>query len=145
MYRGVQTGRLNISRGRELVADERVVALQLVDPNRAAPAGQVRRDGMVAPLVPQRLEALERLAALYERGILTDREMEREKALILSETMPAVSVQPVAPSPRPSLLGRLLRLRVLACGLILGAALSIAAQPEETARFADEMVRLIGI
>lgn len=102
-------------------------------------------ENVALQLVPQRLEALERLAALYERGIISIGELEREKALVLAEPVPAVSADPAPPRRRPSLFGRLFRLRVLATGLVVGIAFSVAAQPDETARFADEMARLIGI
>jgi hypothetical protein len=103
-----------------------------------------------------RLAALERLARLHKQGMLSAEEFAAEKARILnppvdgrvaSDGGPAEPTDAERPPPHrgPSLLGRLLSWRFVPVGVIAGLGLSFASQPQETMRFFDEALRLLGV
>ena len=101
--------------------------------------------------IHDRLVVLERLARLFDQGALTQAEFAAEKAALLSVSPDElVLVEPVAASPaaipprRPSLLGRLLAWRLVPVALAAGLLFSFATQPQETMRFFDEALRLLG-
>jgi hypothetical protein len=50
----------------------------------------------------------------------------------------------IAAARRPSLLGRLFDWRLLPLGLVAGLGFSFATQKQETIRFFDEALRLLG-
>jgi hypothetical protein len=106
-------------------------------------------------LVHDRLTALERLTRLFELGALSAEEFAAEKALILS--LPAdelvlrtpapvgfVPAAPRRPPPGPSLLGRMLGWKFLLFSLVVGLAFSFAAQPVQTTRLFEQILRLFG-
>jgi len=152
----MRTGRLSISRGHQLQSAPEEPApppLKLV-PAQPAPEP-------VSPdyhAVHDRLTSLERLARLFELGALTAEEFAAEKALILA--LPAeelvlrepaqVHFVPAAPRQRirtrgPSLIGRMLNWKFLLFSLFVGLGFSFAAQPDETRRFFDQVLRLFGV
>ena len=160
----MRTGKLSISRGYRF-GDVAAPAprLVLVPKSDDAPKPKPGR-GPAAPAVPvsaeyqpahDRLAALERLARLRKQGILTAEELAAEKALILNRTAgervahEAATIDEAEP-PRPvsargpSLLGRLFGWRFLPLGMAAGVGLSFATQPQETIRFFDETLRLLG-
>lgn len=93
-------------------------------------------------LVHHRLVALERLAALHEKGALSAEEFAAEKALVMRVPADELLLSPEAALPPrgPSLLGRLLRPKLIAAGIVAGLALSAWTQPQELAA----LVRLAG-
>ncbi len=151
----MRTGRLNISRGYQ--RDETAEAdppprLALVPAPASEPAPPVVHDYRT---VHDRLTALERLARLFGEGALTAEEFAAEKLLILG--LPAdelvlrdaapVHFVPAAPRPArqgPSLVGRMLSWRFLLFSLIMGLGFSFAAQPDETLRLFDQLLRAAG-
>lgn len=157
---GVRTGKLSISRGhRAGEAPPGVPRLALV-PREALPpspvgARPVAPAARAAPPVTQeyqpahdRLAALERLARLHKQGALTADEFAFEKARIIagpaSELLLQQPAPPTPPAPGPSLTGRLLDWRLLMLGAFVGLGLSFASQPQETIRFFDDLIRLLG-
>ena len=116
-------------------------------------------------IVHDRLTAIERLARLREQGALSPEEFEIEKSVVLG--LPAddlVLHQPALPpsaervrakeaalpGPRPpahspSLIGRLFGWHLIPLGLAAGLGFSFATQPQETWRFFDEVIRLLGL
>lgn len=93
-------------------------------------------------LVHHRLVALERLAALHEKGALSDEEFAAEKALVMRVPADELVLAPeTALPPRgPSLLGRLFDPKLIAAGIVAGLALSAYTQPQELAA----LIRLAG-
>jgi hypothetical protein len=135
----MRTGRLSISRGHQLAgASDGPVPPQLtLVPAQPAPEP-------VSPdyhAVHDRLTSLERLTRLFELGAMSAEEFAAEKA--------PVHFVPAAPqrirSRGPSLVGRMLNWKFLVFSLIVGLGLSFAAQPNETQRFLDQMLRLAGV
>lgn len=140
----MRTGRLSISRGhRQAVTDESPPSHLALVPQAAEPA-PVSPPAPDYQAVDQRLTALERLVRLYEQGALTIEEFAAEKTLILGD-LPRVTpvhfvpAQPRVPKRGPSLLGRILSWQFLLVCLVVGIALSFAAQPEATSRFAAQL------
>jgi hypothetical protein len=151
----MRTGKLSISRGHQLQGT----------PEQPAPPQLtlVPEPPVAEPVTPDyaalhdRLTSLERLARLFELGALSAGEFAAEKALILAlpadelvlrEAAP-VHFVPAAPRERirsrgPSLLGRMLNWKFLLFSLVVGVGFSFATQPNETQRFFDQMLRLIG-
>jgi hypothetical protein len=127
-----------------------------------------------APVLPEyhvvhdRLTALERLARLRDEGALTAREYAAEKAIVLGlpadelvlreprkavaaeEAAPAAPAEPegeamvLQPDLGPPLIDRFAGWKLLPVGLGAGLALSYASQPRETARFLEDLFRLLG-
>lgn len=150
------TGKLAISRGngpasatppaRRLPAVEsRAVS------RRSPPRSGAENQTPIAPEykpVHDRLSALERLAKLRDLEILTEEEFLAEKAYILGHQADELVLnEPLlgdVAARGPSLLGRMLSWKFVPVGFAAGIALSYASQPNETARFFDEALRLIG-
>jgi hypothetical protein len=147
----MRTGRLSISRGHELQGTPDGPAPPLLSlvpqPAPASPDYHAVHD---------RLTSLERLTRLFELGALSAEEFAAEKALILA--LPAdelvlrepapVHFVPAAPRPPrrgPSLIGRMLNWKFLLFSLVVGLGFSFAAQPSETQRFLDQILRLAGL
>ena len=161
----MRTGKLSISRGYQFGEDAAPVPrLVLVPKSADAPPPKAAR-APAAPGAPvseeyriahDRLTALERLARLVKQGALSADEFAAEKARILGQpsdelvlrdpapSQPTAADRPAPPPPGPSLLGRLMSWKFLPVGLAAGLGLSFASQPEETLRFFDEALRLLG-
>lgn len=162
----MRTGRLNISRGYQ--RDETAVSdppprLALVR-EQAAPAPPPAAAPPPEPALPaspdyhavhDRLSALERLACLFGQGALTAEEFAAEKLLILGLPADELVLREAAPvhfvpaAPRrarqgPSLVGRMLSWRFLLFSLVMGVGFSFAAQPDETLRLFDQLLRNFG-
>lgn len=151
----MRTGRLSISRGHQLPETPDGPAppqLKLVPPP-AAPAPPASPDYQV---VHDRLSALERLTRLFELGALSAGEFAAEKALILALPADELVLRDIAPvhfvpaAPRkpargPSLIGRMLNWKFLLFSVVAGLGLSFAAQPNETQRFLDQILRAAGL
>ena len=163
----MRTGKLSISRGSQLPeAAAREPRLTLVPKAEvapaapAAPAAPVEHPVQPLPssdyrLMHDRLTALERLARLHSQDLLSAEEFAAEKAMILSlpadelvlrQALPEPSAPPALPEAErgPSLLGRMLSWRLVPIGLVAGLGLSFGAQPQETMRFFDHALSLIG-
>jgi hypothetical protein len=158
----MRTGTLGIRRGHQIGDDLPASPRLSVVPRCAEPPMPDAADQPPPPrlgspeyhAIHDRLTALERLARLFEQGALTQAEFAAEKAALLS--VPAdelILVEPVAASPavpaaipprRPSLLGRLFAWRLVPVALAAGLLFSFASQPQETMRFFDEALRLLG-
>lgn len=112
----------------------------------AAPA--VQHDGPAPDyhLVQFRLEALERLSLLFDKGALSTAEYDSEKALVLR--LPAddldVLQESILPTHGPSLLGRLLGWKILLTGLVLGLGFVAFTAPQELVGLADRFSKLLG-
>jgi len=149
----MRTGKLAISRGHAIVGEPAPAPRLSLVPAAAPRAPAAPAAGIVAApptateyhAVHDRLAALERLARLFEQGALTPDEYAAEKAFVRGRPHESpASEASVAAAPRPSLLGRLLDWRLIPFGLATGLAFSFAAQPQETTRFVDEALRLLG-
>jgi hypothetical protein len=143
----MRTGRLSISRGRQL---EGGAHLTLVPAGSAPPPSTP--DYL---LVHDRLTALERLTRLHEQGALSAEEFAAEKRLILglpadelllSDPAPVhfVPAQPRRQPRGPSLIGRMLNWKFLLFAFAAGLAFSYAAQPDETVRLFEQAAAAIG-
>ncbi len=103
-----------------------------------------------APSLHQRLDSLERLARLRTEGLLTEQEFAAGKGLILAPPDQAflVEVNPaeaeLAKRSAPTLLERMFSWKFVPIGLVAGFALSFGAQPQETMRFFDQALKLVG-
>jgi len=151
----MRTGRLSISRGHQLQETPEQPApppLKLVPP----PAEQAPPASPDYHLVHDRLTSLERLTRLFELGALSAEEFAAEKALILAlpaeelvlrETAPVhfVPAVPRKAARGPSLIGRMLNWKFLLFSLVVGLGFSFAAQPGDTQRFLDQLLRLAGL
>ena len=152
----MRTGRLSISRGHQLQGAPEGPAPPQLSLVEAWPAPEPASADYAA--VHDRLTSLERLTRLFELGALSADEFAAEKALILA--LPAdelvlrepapVHFVPAAPRQRirargPSLIGRMLNWKFLLFSLLVGVGFSFAAQPNETERFFDQILRLFGI
>lgn len=127
-------------------------------PAPAAPVPQTMAPAPSSPdylVVHDRLTAIERLTRLRDQGALTVEEYAAEKAIVLGLPAdelvlhaPAPADWPAAPPPRPargpSLLARLFDWKLVPLALAAGLGLSYASQPQETLRFFDEALRLVG-
>jgi hypothetical protein len=80
-------------------------------------------------LMHDRLVSLERLAALRDRGVLSEPEFAAEKERILRLPGEELILRPGA-ARGPSLLARLLGWKVIALGALLGLGLGLFAQPQ---------------
>ena len=149
----MRTGKLSISRGYR-TGDPAPAAPRLTLVPREVEAVRAQAKAAPASVTPEyqpahdRLAALERLARLAKQGALTAEEFAFEKARLLGHAGIETILEQPAPVPSPagpSLLGRLLGWKVLPLGLAAGLGLSFAAQPQQTLRFFDESLRLIGL
>ena len=101
----MRTGRLSISRGHQLQSEPVAPPphLTLVPPPAEPPPASVSAPEQAPPVTPDyaavqdRLDALERLARLFELGALSAEEFAHEKALILA--LPADELLLRAPAP----------------------------------------------
>lgn len=150
----MRTGKLSISRGYQ-AADPAPAAPRLTLVPRQAEPVRAKAKPAPAPVTPEykpahdRLAALERLARLAKQGALTAEEFAFEKARLLGHFAAEAPFENSAPSPSPrapgpSLVGRLLGWKFIPVGLAAGLALSFASQPQQTLRFFDEALRLLG-
>lgn len=138
----MRSGKLNISRGSQFAegrGDEPKLSLV---PQMDEPKAGGGFDGHQAIL--ERLDALERLARLRSLDLLSADEFAAGKSLLLAQSgEPAVGV-PGESLVGPSLAGRLFSWKFLPIGLVAGLALSFGAQPQETVRFVDQVLRVFG-
>ena len=147
----MRTGKLSISRGSHFPEGRpHEPKLSLVGAS-PLPAATLTAGSAAIELQPiqNRLDALERLARLRAQEILSREEFAAEKALILGRPVEGSNsrrrrVQETGDVARPSLIGRLLSWKFLPIGLVAGIALSFGAQPQETMRFFDQALRLVG-
>lgn len=149
--------KLTISRGHELPIEGAARAgKRTAEPGPAKPARAEAGRPVPLPsahgLVHARLDALERLTRLFEQGALSAEEFAAEKATILR--LPAderafrdfaAGRRPPQGAAGPSLLGRLLNLKLLLAGLGVGIGVSYAVQPGETLNYLDQALRMIGV
>lgn len=146
------TGRLAISRGHQLSEPPHLSLVPEADVPRVEPAPPATPD---YHLVHDRLTSLERLTRLFEQGALSAGEFAAEKMLILGlpadelllrEPAPVhfVPAEPRRPQGGPSLLGRMLSWKFLLFSLVTGLGASFAAQPDQTIRFFDQILRAAG-
>lgn len=166
----MRTGKLSISRGYQFgesaAAMPRLVLVPRSDdrpPPKPARAASAAAPAPAPPVCEEyrpahdRLAALERLARLHKQNMLSAEEFAAEKArilnplgdeLVLRETglpEPLAANRPLLPHRGPSLLGRLMSWKFVPVGLAAGIGLSFASQPQETMRFFDEALRLLGV
>jgi hypothetical protein len=118
------------------------------EPESLAPAAAAARQDGPAPdyqLVHFRLEALERLSLLRDKGALSTAEFEAEKVLVLR--LPADELDQMQDSilpPRgPSLLGRILGWKILLTGLIVGLGFVAITAPQDLAGLVERVSRLL--
>lgn len=144
-------GKLNISRGYETGVSTATAPRLALVPRDAGPPPKAKPAATLVSTEYQpahdRLAALERLAKLAKQGALTPEEFAFEKARILGHSANALVLELPAPSPRasgPSLASRMFSWKFLPVGLAAGLGLSFASQPQETIRFFDETLRLLG-
>lgn len=158
----MRTGSLGIRRGHEvgdnLPAGPRLSVVPRCEEPSASPDAAIEPPPRPASpeyqAIHDRLAVLERLARLFEQGALTPAEFAAEKAtlpsfsadeLILVESVAVTPGLPaVIPPRRPSLLGRLFDWRLLPVAVSVGLLFSFATQRQETIRFFDEALRLLG-
>lgn len=151
---------LSISRGHQLGGTvPPAPRLSLVPREPEAPKAAPEPAAPAAPppasadylLVHDRLNALERLARLHEQGILSGEEFAAEKAvilrlpadeLLLDQAAPPTIGQPTVRGP--SLVGRLFSWKLIPVGVFTGLIFSYVSQPQETFRFFNEAMRIIG-
>ena len=158
----MRTGKLSISRGRELqhgLESHPVPRLVIVPaPEVPEAPGEPEERPLESPpqsadyhVVHDRLSALERLTRLFDQGVLSAHEFAAEKAIILR--LPAEELvlrADPAPPPRPappgpSLLGRMLGWRFLSLACVAGLAFSFATQPRETMNFLDDAFAAVSL
>lgn len=150
----MRTGRLSISRGHQLAATPEGPGPPQLALVQARPAPEPASPDYAA--VHDRLTSLERLARLFELGALSAEEFAAEKALILALPADELVLRQPAPvhfvpaEPRraqrgPSLVGRMLNWKFLLFSLVAGLGFSFAAQPDETQRFLDQVLRAGGL
>ena len=156
--RAMRTGKLSISRGYEVGASAPpgprlvLVPKEVSPPPPRGPAPAAAASKASVSVSPEyqpahdRLAALERLARLAKQGALTEEEFVFEKTRILSYPHGELVLEHPAPTPAgPSLAGRLFDWRLIPVGLAAGLGLSFASQPQETMRFFDDALRLLGL
>lgn len=155
----VRTGKLSISRGYRTGDRPAPVPRLVLVPREPAPPPARAKTKPAVPSAPatvtpeyqpahDRVAALERLARLLKQGALTPDEFAFEKARLLAGPTSELLLEHPAPAPEPrgpSLAGRLFDWRLLPLGLALGIGLSYASQPDETMRFLDDALRLLGV
>ena len=142
-----------ISRGMPGAAESAPVRLEPEPRLRAVPsepeqptAAPVGLDERVPDyqLVHFRLEALERLSLLRDKGALSSSEYECEKRLVLR--LPADELdemrESILPPRGPSLLGRL-GWKLILAGLVLGLAFVAFTAPQELSGLAERVSRLV--
>jgi len=149
------TGRLAISRGHQLSEPPHLSLVpEAAGESRSAPA-PVPPASPDYHLVHDRLTSLERLTRLFEQGALSAGEFAAEKILILGLPADELVLREPAPvhfvpaEPRgaqrgPSLLGRMLSWKFVLFSLVTGLGASFAAQPDQTIRFFDQILRAAG-
>jgi hypothetical protein len=138
----MQGRRLTISRGLAPVPGPAAAAV----PPRAAAAADPDAPAADFCLVHHRLAALERLALLRDKGVLTADEFAAEKGLVLrlpTEELLLAS-DGMRPPRGPSLLGRMLSWKLLAAGAAAGLCLSAYTAPRDLMLLADQAARLFG-
>jgi hypothetical protein len=118
------------------------------EPEPIRPAAAVERQDGPAPdyqLVHLRLEALERLSLLRDKGALSTAEYEAEKNLVLR--LPADELdlvqESILPPRGPSLLGRILNWKILLTGLIVGLGFVAFTAPQELAGLVERVSRFL--
>jgi hypothetical protein len=141
----MREGRLSISRGSEIGRERSGPRLTLVpDPPPQLPV----EEEASARTVDDRLTALERLAALRARNLLTEEEFAAEKALVRGVPPETAAERGSSAQDRqassPSLLGRMFSWKFIPIGLVAGLALSFGAQPRQTMRVFDQFLLLLG-
>jgi len=111
----------------------------------AAPA--VRQDGPAPDyhLVQFRLEALERLSLLRDKGALSTAEYDLEKNLVLRLPADDLDVlhESILERRGPSLLGRLLGWKIVLAGLVVGLGFVAFTAPQELAGLVDRVSKLV--
>ena len=151
----MRTGKLNISRGFQLPEQRpEEPKLSLVEttqePTAAPPQAELPADHRT---IADRLEILERLARLRSLDLLSAEEFAAEKAFILAHQGPeqawAATSDPAHAARAksvagPTLAGKLFSWKFVPIGLVAGLALSFGAQPQETMRFFDQALSLVG-
>lgn len=148
----MRTGKLAISRGHQMSEPPHLSLVPEAGMPRVDPAPPSSPD---YHLVHDRLTSLERLTRLFELGALSAEEFAAEKMLILGLPADELVLRDAAPvhfvpaEPRrsqrgPSLLGRMLSWKFLLFSLVMGLCFSFAAQPDETIRFFDQLLRAVG-
>ena len=147
----------SISRGSER-AERRTAEpkLSLVSRTKLAEAEPRPAPEQVLPderRLTARLDALERLARLRSQDLLTAKEYASEKALLLGhsgedQAIPQLrTVAAAAPGDIEqgrSLVGQMFSWKFLPIGAVAGIGLSFGIQPQETMRFFDQALRLVG-
>ena len=150
----MRTGKLNISRGFQ-VAEQRPEEpkLSLVEtdqePTAPPPQAELPADHQT---IADRLEILERLARLRSLDLLSAEEFAAEKAFILAHQgheQASIAISDPANAAAqsmagPTLAGKLFSWKFVPIGLVAGFALSFGAQPQETMRFFDQALSLVG-
>ncbi|HEV2817677.1 MAG TPA: hypothetical protein VGW40_10730 [Allosphingosinicella sp.] len=151
----MRTGRLSISRGHQLAGAPDGPAPPQLTLVPTPPAPEPFSPDYAA--VHDRLTSLERLTRLFELGALSAEEFAAEKALILALPADELVLREAAPvhfvpaAPQrirargPSLVGRMLNWKFLLFSLAAGLGFSLAAQPNETQRFLDQLLQLAGV
>ena len=119
------------------------------EPEQLRPAAAAARQDSPVPdyqLVHFRLEALERLSLLRDKGALSTAEYDSEKALVLR--LPAdeldLAQDSILPPRGPSLLGRILNWKIVFAGLVAGLGFVAFTAPQELAGLLDRVSRLLG-
>lgn len=147
----------NISRGSER-AERRTgePKLSLVSRTKLAEAEPRPAPVQVLPderRLTARLDALERLARLRSQDLLTAEEYASEKALLLGhweedQAIPHLRTMAAAApgdiEQGSSLVGQMFSWKFLPIGAVAGIALSFGIQPQETMRYFDQALRLVG-
>ena len=95
-------------------------------------------------LVHHRLLALERLNRLREKGALSADEYEAEKALVLRVPADVRAFEAMSAPRHPSLLGRLLNMKLIAAGAAAGLALSAFTAPQDLYGLVERAQTLFG-
>ncbi|HYN45271.1 MAG TPA: SHOCT domain-containing protein [Allosphingosinicella sp.] len=149
------TGRLAISRGHQLSEPPHLSLVPEAAAESPAPPAHVPPASPDYHLVHDRLTSLERLTRLFDQGALSADEFAAEKMLILGLPADELVLREPAPvhfvpaEPRgsqrgPSLLGRMLSWKFVLFSLVTGLGASFAAQPDQTIRFFDQILRAAG-
>jgi len=151
----MQGGKVMISRGHESTGEVVPITSSL----RASPPASVEPESEPARIAPRdafspapdiqlvdyRIQALERLARLRDKGALDPDEYLAEKCLVLR--LPAgegeVSLTPSRRAkPGPSLVGRLFSWKLVALGAASGIAFIAATAPSDLVRLYETLLRI---